>query len=190
MYHKQRQIKKLTTYIPAAETFRALASEQDCVFLDSSLVNDLGRFSIIGACPYLKLVKDGEKFFINEKEETGITFEDYLRNYLRDHVDQNESELPLVSGAVGYFSYDYGRKLQGVPSGEKALVKIPDAVLTFYDVYLIEDCHQKETYLVANGITADASEKIREMEQKIRQRTERKEEQRVPHNIIVTPNFE
>ena len=131
MYHKQRQIKKLTTYIPAAETFRALASEQDCVFLDSSLVNDLGRFSIIGACPYLKLVKDGEKFFINEKEETGITFEDYLRNYLRDHVDQNESELPLVSGAVGYFSYDYGRKLQGVPSGEKALVKIPDAVLTF-----------------------------------------------------------
>lgn len=85
MYHKQRQIKKLTTYIPVAETFRALASEQDCVFLDSSLVNDLGRFSIIGACPYLKLVKDGEKFFINEKEETGITFEDYLRNYLRDH---------------------------------------------------------------------------------------------------------
>ena len=106
MYHKQRQIKKLTTYIPAAETFRALASEQDCVFLDSSLVNDLGRFSIIGACPYLKLVKDGEKFFINEKEEPGITFENYLRNYLRDHVDQNESELPLVSGAVGYFSYD------------------------------------------------------------------------------------
>lgn len=190
MYHKQRQIKKLTTYIPVAETFRALASEQDCVFLDSSLVNDLGRFSIIGVCPYLKLVKDGEKFFINEKEETGIIFEDYLRNYLRDHVDQNESELPLVSGAVGYFSYDYGRKLQGVPSGEKDLVEIPDAVLTFYDVYLIEDCHQKETYLVANGITADASEKIREMEQKIRQRTERKEEQRVHHNIIVTPNFE
>ena len=135
-------------------------------------------------------MKDGEKFFINEKEETGITFEDYLRNYLRDHVDQNESELPLVSGAVGYFSYDYGRKLQGVPSGEKDLVEIPDAVLTFYDVYLIEDCHQKETYLVANGITVDASEKIREMEQKIWQRTERKEEQRVPHNIIVTPNFE
>ena len=189
MYHKQRQIKKLTTYIPAAEAFHVLASEVDCVFLDSSLVNDLGRYSIIGAYPYLKLMKDGEKFFINEKEETGITFEDYLRNYLRDHVDQNESELPLVSGAVGYFSYDYGRKLQGVPSGEKDLVKIPDAVLTFYDVYLIEDCHKKETYLVANGITEDASERICEMEQKIRKQTE-KEEQKVSYDIIVTPNFE
>ena len=190
MYHKQRQIKKLTTYIPAAEAFHALASEPDCVFLDSSLVNDLGRYSIIGAYPYLKLMKDGKKFFINEKEETEIAFEDYLRKYLRDHVDQNESELPLVSGAVGYFSYDYGRKLQGVPSGEKDLVKIPDAVLTFYDVYLIEDCHKKETYLVVNGITEEASERIREMEQKIQKRTERKEEQKVPHNIIVTPNFE
>ena len=146
---------------------------------DSSLVNDLGRFSIIGACPYLKLVKDGEKFFINEKEETGITFEDYLRNYLRDHVDQNESELPRVSGAVGYFLLMImGANCRAFRPGKKALVKIPDAVLTFYDVYLIEDCHQKETYPVANGITADASEKIQEMEQKIRQRTERKTKNR------------
>lgn len=71
MYHKQRQIKKLTTYIPVAETFRALASEQDCVFLDSSLVNDLGRFSIIGACPYLKLVKDGRNFLSMKKKRQG-----------------------------------------------------------------------------------------------------------------------
>lgn len=190
MYHKQRQIKKLTTYIPAAEAFHALASEPGCVFLDSSLVNDLGRYSIIGAYPYLELVKDGEKFFINKKEEKEITFEDYLRKYLRDHMDQNESELPLVSGAVGYFSYDYGRSLQGVPSGEKDLVKIPDAMLIFYDVYLIEDCHKKETYLVANGITGNASERICEMEQKIRKQTEKKEGQKASYDIIVTPNFE
>ena len=80
------------------------------MFLDSSLVNDLGRYSIIGAEPYLKLVRDGDSFLINGQEETQISFEDYLREYLRDHVDLNESELPLVSGAVGYFSYDYGRK--------------------------------------------------------------------------------
>ena len=49
MYHKQRQIKKLNSYIPAAEAFRVFSGEKDCVFLDSSLVNDLGRYSIIGA---------------------------------------------------------------------------------------------------------------------------------------------
>lgn len=109
MYHKQRQIKKLNSYIPAAEAFRVFSGEKDCVFLDSSLVNDLGRYSIIGAEPYLKLVRDGDSFLINGQEETQISFEDYLREYLRDHVDRNESELPLVSGAVGYFSYDYGQ---------------------------------------------------------------------------------
>lgn len=57
MYHKQRQIKKLNSYIPAAEAFRVFSGEKDCVFLDSSLVNDLGRYSIIGAEPYLKLVR-------------------------------------------------------------------------------------------------------------------------------------
>lgn len=190
MYHKQRQIKKLNSYIPAAEAFRVFSGEKDCVFLDSSLVNDLGRYSIIGAEPYLKLVRDGDSFLINGQEETQISFEDYLREYLRDHVDRNESELPLVSGAVGYFSYDYGRKLQGVPSGEKDLVKIPDAVLTFYDVYIIEDCHKKETYLAANGITEDASAKIRKIEQKLWQKPEKKAEQKLPYDILVTPNFE
>ena len=190
MYQKQRQIQKLNSYIPAAEAFHALSDEPDCVFLDSSLVNDLGRYSIIGTQPYLKLIKDGDRFLINGKEETQITFEDYLRCYLKDHTDQNESELPLVSGAVGYFSYDYGRELQGVPSGEKDLVKIPEAVLIFYDVYLIEDCHKKETYLIANGITEDAFGKIKEIEQKLLKKTEKAAEQKPSYNIIVTPNFE
>ena len=154
------------------------------------MVNDLGRYSIIGSEPYLKLVRDGDSFLINGQEETQISFEDYLREYLRDHVDRNESELPLVSGAVGYFSYDYGRKLQGVPSDEKDLVKIPDVVLTFYDVYIIEDCHKKETYLIANGITEDASVKIREIEQKLWKKPEKKAEQKIPYDILVTPNFE
>lgn len=190
MYHKQRQIKKLNSYISAVEAFHVFSSEKDCAFLDSSLVNDLGRYSIIGSEPYLKLVRDGDSFLINGQEETQISFEDYLREYLRDHVDRNESELPLVSGAVGYFSYDYGRKLQGVPSDEKDLVKIPDVVLTFYDVYIIEDCHKKETYLIANGITEDASVKIREIEQKLWKKPEKKAEQKIPYDILVTPNFE
>ena len=30
MYHKQRQIKKLNSYIPAAEAFRVFSGEKDC----------------------------------------------------------------------------------------------------------------------------------------------------------------
>ena len=66
--------------------------------------------------------------------------------------------MPLISGAIGYFSYDYGRKLQQIPSQQQKTVAVPDAVLTFYDVFLIEDCWNKQTFLVANGKTQPAQQ--------------------------------
>ncbi|MDD6660890.1 MAG: aminodeoxychorismate synthase component I [Lachnospiraceae bacterium] len=151
-----RRILELPSYLPAAQAFRRLAGSIKCAFLDSSLANDLGRYSILGMLPYLKLVKNANEFFVNDRPETKLSFEDYLRRYLAEHVDQNETDLPLVSGAIGYFSYDYGRKLQGVPSTQSAYAKIPDAVLTFYDVFLIEDAREQKTYLIANGMTRPA----------------------------------
>ena len=136
MYNRQRQIKEITSYIPAAEIFRLCANEPDSVFLDSSLVNTLGRYSIIGRRPYLKLVKEDERFTVNGEVRTDCTFEAYVREYLDTHKDENTTNLPILSGAIGYFSYEYGRKLQGIPSSQPDLVKIPDAVLTFYDSFL------------------------------------------------------
>ena len=54
MYQKQRIIKELKPYIPAAEIFPIYMEEADAIFLDSSLVNDLGRYSIIGSSIYRK----------------------------------------------------------------------------------------------------------------------------------------
>ena len=179
MYKNQRRIKELTPYIPAVDIFRIYEREPGAAFLDSSLVNELGHYSVIGRCPYLKLVKDGENFTINGRPETETTFEDYMREYLNTHEDKNNSGLPIVSGAVGYFSYDYGRKQMGVPSGEKDLVTVPEAVLTFYDCFIIEDCQEKRTYLVSNGISADAAAEIGAMEKAIRE-----------FRIQVHPNFE
>ena len=204
MYKNQRRIKELTPYIPAADIFRIYEREPGAAFLDSSLVNELGHYSVIGRCPYLKLVKDGENFTINGRPETETTFEDYMREYLNTHEDKNSSGLPIVSGAVGYFSYDYGRKQMGVPSGEKDLVTVPEAVLTFYDCFIVEDCREKRTYLVSNGITGNAPELIRSMEKEIQENvkfdkisaseTKKKITDPVSHRekfrIQVHPNFE
>lgn len=204
MYNNQRIIKELKPYIPAADIFRIYEKEAGCAFLDSSLVNDLGRYSIIGRAPYLKLVKDGDTFTVNGKPETGKTFEDYMREYLNTHEDKNECPLPIVSGAIGYFSYDYGREQMGVPTGEKDLVTIPEAVLTFYDCFIVEDCREKRTYLVSNGITGNAPELIRSIEKEIQENVkfgkisvseaEKKITDPVSHRekfkIQVHPNFE
>ncbi|MBU5481571.1 aminodeoxychorismate synthase component I [Blautia sp. MSJ-19] len=189
MYNKKRVIKELKPARPTAELFRYFTEDPDCVFLDSSLVNRLGRYSIIGAYPYLKLVRDEQGFFINGHLETEITFEEYLRKYLTEHVDQNQSELPMVSGAVGYFSYEYGRKLMEVPSAKEELVCIPDAVLVFYDLYIIEDRQEQRTYLVANGITQNAEELLDIAEKRISVSLDLKENER-KYQTKVRPNFE
>ena len=185
MYNNQRIIKELTPYIPAVEIFRIYEREPGAAFLDSSLVNELGHYSVIGRCPYLKLVKDGKTFTINGKPETETTFEDYMREYLNTHEDKNDSRLPLVSGAVGYFSYDYGRKQMGVPSGEKDLVTIPEAVLTFYDCFVVEDCQEKRSYLVSNGISGNAAAQIGAMEKAILEsiKNRKQEESETGENI-------
>ena len=185
MYNNQRIIKELTPYIPAVEIFRIYEREPGAAFLDSSLVNELGHYSVIGRCPYLKLVKDGKTFTINGKPETETTFEDYMREYLNTHEDKNDSRLPLVSGAVGYFSYDYGRKQMGVPSGEKDLVTIPEAVLTFYACFVVEDCQEKRTYLVSNGISGNAAAQIGAMEKAILEsiKNRKQEESETGENI-------
>lgn len=72
-------IRPLEPYIPLAEIFERgnFYEKEDIAFLDSSLENELGRYSILGLKPYLKLVK-GETFTVNGVEnKTG--FEAYVQ---------------------------------------------------------------------------------------------------------------
>ena len=190
MYNKRRIIKEMKPARGAAELYTYFAGTDDSVFLDSSLVNKIGRYSVIGAVPYLKLVKEGNNFYINGEKETTCSFETYLKTYLAEHKDKNNTELPIISGAIGYFSYEYGRKLMEVDSVKEDLVSIPDAVLVFYDFYIIEDRHEQRTYLIANGITREAAKLLDEMESRINGKpVYMQKESDTEYPIEVQPNF-
>ena len=190
MYNKRRIIKEMKPARGAAELYTYFAGTDDSVFLDSSLVNKLGRYSVIGAVPYLKLVKEGNGFYINGEKETTCSFETYLKTYLAEHKDKNNTELPIISGAIGYFSYEYGRKLMEVDSAKEDLVSIPDAVLVFYDFYIIEDRQEQRTYLIANGITGKAAKLMDEMETRINGKpVYMQKESDTEYPIEVQPNF-
>ncbi|MDO5422312.1 MAG: aminodeoxychorismate synthase component I [Eubacteriales bacterium] len=157
-----RLIRELEGRSPISEIFRKVYREEDAVFLDSSLQNGLGRYSVIGLHSYLKLVK-GEEFTVNgvRQEET---FENFVRRYLKEHGDKNETGLPIVSGAIGYFSYDYGRKKEGVQTRHSAEVCIPDCILNFYDDFIIQDGADGKLYLIANGNLKPAEKALEELE--------------------------
>ena len=125
-----RLMQEFDHYPPIQQIFAQVYDQKDAVFLDSSLHDQLGRFSIIGLDPYLRLVK-GETFTING-EVSGESFEDWVKAYLRGHRESNDTGLPLVSGAIGYFSYDHGREKEKVGSRHPRELDIPDCILVFY----------------------------------------------------------
>lgn len=155
-------IHELTQYPEMERIFSLIHEEEDAVFLDSSLQNDLGQYSIIGLHPYLKLVK-GEQFTVNGKASSE-SFESFLKRYLKEHQEENHTSLPLVSGAIGYFSYDYGRKKEGVHSRHPLETDIPDSILIFYDSFLIESHEKKRLYLIANDHGQSCESGMQQME--------------------------
>lgn len=154
-------IKSFDQYPPIHQIFSLIQKEADTAFLDSSLQNQLGNYSIIGMKPYLKLV-NGKTFTVNGKISE-IPFEVYVKNYLREHQEINKENLPLTSGAIGYFSYDYGRKKENVKAHCPADVEIPDCILIFYDNFIIEDHKEKKLWLVANDHKQNAEEGMKEL---------------------------
>ena len=191
----KRVTVELERYVPASEVFHLAAKEPGCAFLDSSLVNELGRWSILGLRPYKTLVKEQDGSFTeNGVSRPDTDFETRLGEFLRLNRDENETELPIVSGAIGYFSYDYGREHMGVPSTEQDVEPIPQARVVFYDLLLIEDCHEKRVWLSACGQTEGAEALLA----RFRRNIERGMEEGFPalpdahatKPITVRPNFE
>lgn len=144
-----RLMQEFKEYPPIHQIFAQIQDQKDAVFLDSSLTNQLGRHSIVGLHPYLKLVK-GAAFTVNGKASAD-SFEYWTENYLKSHREKNPTGLPLISGAIGYFSYDYGREKEGVASRHPRELDIPDSILVFYDSFIIEDHARHRLHLVAGG---------------------------------------
>ena len=79
-----RTIRMLEDYPALSGIFDLFAEDEMSVFLDSSLQNELGQYSIVGVFPYLTL-KNGDKFTVNG-EECGQSFEAYVKEYLENNV--------------------------------------------------------------------------------------------------------
>ena len=145
------EVKKLEKYIDIYDIFRMLMSQDNfkdnkISFLDSSLKNKYGKYSIIGINPHLELKEKDNKFYINDKL-SDENFEEYLDRFLKENKQENKYDLPLISGGIAYFSYDYGRKFENIKTRHKKDVDIPEAVIRFYKTYIIEDIEKQEIYI-------------------------------------------
>ena len=159
-------VRQLPFYKKAADIFPRYAQEEKAVFLDSSLHSDLGRYSILCLNPYLTITEEDGVCYQNRIPQDE-SFESIMSRYLEEHREENPTCLPLISGAVGYLTYDYGRKFEHIATRHPKKLQIPDAQFVFYDNYLIEDTQEQRLWLTAKGELQDPQSSIAQIQRQI-----------------------
>lgn len=162
------KIQKLNFYKKAEDIFEKYKQKNMAIFLDSSLENSMGQYSIIGLNPYL-ILKEYDGIFYKNNVPQETTFEEGMRKYLQKYQEENPTSLPLIAGALGYFSYDYGRKFEHISSRHPKKLPIPDALFVFYDLLIIDDKVEKSLYITARGETKNPDVAIADLTKEIRE---------------------
>jgi para-aminobenzoate synthetase component 1 len=145
---------ELTHWTSAERRFRTLAGLPWCMWLDSAAPDDRERFSILVADPYVTLRTRGAVTEIAARgaaarESLRLPFE-LVREQLGD-AGVAAQGLPFSGGAVGYFGYDLGRRLERIPAIAAADIAMPDLAIGLYDWAVVIDHAARRTWLVGNG---------------------------------------
>lgn len=134
-------------------TFAALRAHQPAaVWLDGAAG---GQYSIMSAAPRGQLVSrwGRTRWFpgdahrsVADDPQAGRDLGDgdplaILNTYLDDRP---QPSLPFASGAIGYFGYELGRRLQQQPSADAGM---PDMAVGLYDWALVLDHRQRRAWL-------------------------------------------
>ncbi len=116
------------------------------------------RFDILVANPIVTLTTFGNETIITEPSGITASTEDpftliqSLQNqYLPDEI-YNQT-LPFVGGALGYFAYDLGRRVEKLPAHAEHDIAMPDMAVGLYEWAMVVDHQQKTAQWV--GVNLD-----------------------------------
>ena len=135
--------------------FLAVAADEPHAFLLESVEGGekVGRYTFLGTRPYMRLTakKDGvwhERG--RRRQNVGPDPIAALRDEIKQHRPARVPDLPpFTGGAVGYFAYDFVRKLEKLPKQTRDDLDVPDAVLMFFDRLLAFDHVRHQIHIIA-----------------------------------------
>jgi len=141
--------------------FEAIRNKPWPVFLDSSnLTRSVdSRYDIQTAAPFITLVTTGENTLIKHHDKDAVlSSEDpftLLQNILHQFKPHQYADLPFCGGALGYFAYDLGRRIEDLPEQTLDAEHIPDMVIGIYDWAIITDHQQQRCWLASYGLNPE-----------------------------------
>lgn len=145
---------ELPYFTDSAALFARVAERPWAIFLDSGQPHiGQGRYDILAADPGITLTTRGPRTEIHTVAGVEISAESpyaLVRRYLGP-VEPAVSELPFRGGAMGYFSYDLGRRFERLPVKAAGTDHVPDMAVGIYDWAVVVDHLRRRSQLVALG---------------------------------------
>lgn len=143
---------ELPYYHDPTRAFGAIAHEPWAVLLDSGYpFIGTGRYDVFAARPTLTITTRGGETMIRDHNGERCSGADpfvLVREALADRMI-NHSGLPFCGGALGYFAYDLGRRIERLPQIAEHDIELPDMAIGIYDWAVVVDHHQRRSWLVA-----------------------------------------
>lgn len=147
-------VASLPYYNDSTALFDILAAQPWAIFLDSGTAEARqGRYDILAADPTTTLVTQGDQTEIITRGETRHSQQDpfeLLRSALGERA-QPHADWPFAGGALGYFSYDLGRRTESFPEVLKNDQNLPEMAVGIYDWVIVVDHDKQQTHLLSYG---------------------------------------
>ncbi|MBY8230158.1 aminodeoxychorismate synthase component 1 [Vibrio fluvialis] len=155
----QIQAKPLT-YQPdlANQLFSKVESQPWAMLLRSASDTHIdSRFDILVAHPIVTLTTLGDETEVREPSGVTLSQDDpfELLATLKQHylpALQYSDDLPFIGGALGYFAYDLGRRVERLPSLAKHDLTAPDMAVGLYEWAIVVDHQLKTARVIGQNI--------------------------------------
>ncbi|MEW9501787.1 anthranilate synthase component I [Jeotgalibacillus marinus] len=150
--------------------FQSLEGSKKCLLESSLKHEESGRYSFIGANPYMEFIGQGNETLI--KETSSGDFDrvngkplDQLERLLKEQQVQALSDMPFAGGAIGYIGYDAIRMYEEIGELPSDQLEMPDVHLMLYDTIVIYDHKKYEVTITA--LNPKNKYTMQELEQKV-----------------------
>lgn len=144
--------------------FEAIRTMPWPVFLDSNnaMQNSDNRYDIQTAAPFITLLTRGHNTLIKHQNKDSVLSNDdpfsLLQNCLHELKPHHHTDLPFCGGALGYFSYDLGRRIENLPEYTLDAEHIPDMVVGIYDWAIVTDHQLQRCWLASYGLNHETKD--------------------------------
>ncbi len=189
-----RRVAELAYTPDPARYFEGVADRPWSVLLDSG-GHDPGqsRYDIIVADPWCTLVTRGAMTEVRTDGSLRILPDDpfALVSQMLGPVVPSQGSLPFYGGAIGYFGYDLGRRLERMPAIAVDDMQLPQMAIGLYGWAIVVDHGEERTWLVSSGEHALGERAWRELYGRIATVDHEGARVRTPYRVLssVRSNF-